>query len=426
MKIINCETFLNYKGTILFPIVKKQNQQLDIATAILILSERLSGNNDLLKLQQEILQDQLFLDTLDSYSHLPPEVQIDKTNQYFVQAFSKLESKYFKERLKDISDVCNMLKKIVLNVSMEFPTRECMLYVEEITPYEILHLPSNIKGLIIKNNSMQTHTSILLKERYIPFVNGVDLQDSLYKTCLFYNEQLIISPSSQQEKAYKTWCSNQQQSTQKTKLINLSSLNIPNIEFDGIGLFRTEMHALSLGYIPSEQEQYEYYKQLEIGKPVRLRLFDFGEDKQIDSSLERGFRYLKTHPDVLETQLRSILKCNCKDFEILIPMVTSVEDVLYIKSKINSICNEFGYLKVKVGCMIETPAAVFDLKRILQEVDFINIGTNDLTKYVFATTRENPEYHKEILQNILDYIIFEAQKNNIPYYVCGEIKSERT
>lgn len=425
MKIINCETFLDCMGIILFPIVEKKNQQIDITTAISILSERLSDNNDLLKLQREILQDQLFLDTLASFSHLSADLQIDKTNQYFAQAFSKLQSAYFQERLKDISDVCIMLKKIVLNVSMEFPTKECILYVEEITPYEILHLPNHIKGLIIKNNSMQTHTSILLKERYIPFVNGIELQDYLYKNCLFYDGKLIISPSDKQLKIYEEWCFNKKHAPQKVKLINLSSLNIPQFEFDGIGLFRTEMHALSLGYIPSEQEQYEYYKQLKIGKPVRLRLFDFGEDKQIDNSSERGFRYLKTHTDVLDTQLKSILKCNCEYFEILIPMVTSAEDVLYIKAKINNICNEFGYLKIKVGCMIETPSAVFDLKRILKEVDFINIGTNDLTKYVFATTRENPEYNKEVLQNILDYIIFESQKKNIPYYICGEIKSER-
>ena len=424
LKTFNCETFLYESGTIRFPKFRNSKSSLDIQHAISVLKEQLSGENRLLKLQKEILNDQLFLDTLASYSDLPAEEQISKTNLYFVQAFSKLESDYFQERLKDISDICNMLKKIVLNISVEYPSEPCILYVEEITPYEILHLPDNIRGIVIKNNSKQTHTSILLKEQGIPFVNDVDLSDFIYKYCVFFNNHLYVTPTTQILNEYTQYKENIKENTTSLKLINLSSLNFPKYPFDGIGLFRTEMRAIQLGYIPSEEEQYQYYKKLDIGKPVRIRLFDFGEDKKIDNNPERGFQYLKTHSSVLKEQLKSILRCNCENFGILIPMVISVEDVLFIKNMVNELCENFGYLKIKVGCMIETPSSVFGLEDIIKEVDFINIGTNDLTKYTFATSRENPQYNKEIFQNIIHYIINIANKHNVPYYVCGEIGLE--
>ena len=426
MKTIQCETFLSCYGTILFPTIQSSKQKLDINAAIAILMERLEGENRMLKLQQEILRDQLFLDTLQMYSSLAVEEQLEKTKQYFVEAFSQLSSPYFQERLKDIADICVMLKKIALNMSISYPSEDCILYVEELSPYDILHLPKNIKGIVLKNNSMQTHTSILLKEHYIPFVNGIDLHDCLYQKCLFFDNQLFLKPSTKVQNLFKEHQIKEQTMSKNLKLINLSSVNIPDVPFDGIGLFRTEMHALRLGYIPSLKEQHEYYKQLDIGKPVRIRLFDFGEDKQIDNSKERGLQYLKQNPDVLRTQLRSILMCNCNNFEILIPMVNSVEDVRFIKGIVNELCLEHGYTSLKIGCMIETPSAVFDLLRIIEEVDFINIGTNDLTRFVFATTRENPIYDNNVLGRVLDYIIEVAKKHEKPYYICGEIHLERT
>lgn len=420
-----CRTYSACIGKILFPTIQASKTKLDVQLAISILMENLKEDNRLLKIQQEILQDPLFLDALQRYSHLDIETQLDATREDFERTFSQLESEYFRERLKDISDVCMMLKRVALNMSISYPEEECILYVEEISPYDILHLPKNIKGLVIKNNSMQTHTSILLKEQYIPFANGVDLHDHLYKTCLFFDGKLYINPTELMIGSFMKYQSKLLEQTQFLKLINLSSTKIPSIRFDGIGLFRTEMYALQLGYIPSLEEQCAYYKQLDIGKMVRLRLFDFGDDKRVDNSPYRGFQYLKMNEPVLETQLKGILMCDCPNFEILIPMVTSVEDVRFIKDKVNQLCEKFGYKPLKIGCMIETPAAVFDLTRIIQEVDFINIGTNDLTKFTFATERECPVYDNEILEKVLDYIIGVAKEHEKPYYICGELYKER-
>ena len=137
MKTIQCETFLSCSGTILFPTIQSSKQKLDINVAISILMERLEGENRMLKLQQEILRDQLFLDTLQMYSSLAVEELLEKTKQYFVEAFSQLSSPYFQERLKDIADICVMLKKIALNMSISYPSEDCILYVEELSPYDI-------------------------------------------------------------------------------------------------------------------------------------------------------------------------------------------------------------------------------------------------------------------------------------------------
>ena len=98
---------------------------------------------------------------------------------------------------------------------------------------------------------------------------------------------------------------------------------------------------------------------------------------------------------------------------------------IFIKDKVNQLCEKFGYKPLNIGCMIEIPAAVFDLTRIIQEVDFINIGTNDLTKFTFATERECPVYDNKILEKVLDYIIGVAKEYEKPYYICGELYKER-
>jgi len=211
---------------------------------------------------------------------------------------------------------------------------------------------------------------------------------------------------------------------------------------DGIGLFRTEPFFLSAKHFPSDKEFAEFLLgslHSARGRHIDIRLLDIGADKnpiylhlppEPDPFLgRRGVRVLREYPDLLEAQLRAVLNVS-QQFRIgvLIPMVTTESDVVCVVELFHSVAAEMGIRELpRIGAMIETPAAALSVPSLKKHVDFLSIGSNDLTQYTMAAGRENPlvtEYfiddHPTILR-LIELVVRES--GDTPVSLCGELAS---
>jgi phosphoenolpyruvate-protein kinase (PTS system EI component) len=211
---------------------------------------------------------------------------------------------------------------------------------------------------------------------------------------------------------------------------------------DGIGLFRTEPFFLSAKHFPSDKEFAEFLLgslHSARGRHIDIRLLDIGADKnpiylhlppEPDPFLgRRGVRVLRAYPELLEAQLRAVLEVS-QQFRIgvLIPMVTTESDVVQVAELFHRLAAEMGIRELpRIGAMIETPAAALSVPSLKKHVDFLSIGSNDLTQYTMAAGRENPlvtEYfiddHPAILR-LIKLVVRES--GDTPVSLCGELAS---
>jgi phosphotransferase system enzyme I (PtsP) len=218
---------------------------------------------------------------------------------------------------------------------------------------------------------------------------------------------------------------------------------------EGIGLYRTEVPFMIREFFPSEQEQADTYrKQIEAfsPRPVTMRTLDIGGDKALpyfpineeNPFLGwRGIRVTLDHPEIFLVQVRAMLKAGegYDNLRIMLPMVTSVGEVEDASRQIDRAVRELqdeGYAikRPLVGVMVEVPAAVYQVRRFARRVDFISVGSNDLTQYLLAVDRNNPRvaglyvsYHPAVLK-ALQHIAREAHKEDVTVSICGEVASE--
>jgi len=219
---------------------------------------------------------------------------------------------------------------------------------------------------------------------------------------------------------------------------------------DGIGLFRTEFLYLERSEFPSEEEQYRLYRRVlerMNGQPTTLRLLDIGGDKalpyfQTPSEANpalgwRGIRITLRWRDLLRVQLRALLRASTAgDLRILMPMISSLEEVREVHKLFDEIRHQLsaqGYTTaddVPVGAMVEVPSALLELERIVREVDFVSVGTNDLVQYLLAVDRDNPwvsglyEPHHPAIVRALQHVADVSLKAKKSCSVCGEIASD--
>ncbi|MDQ4147212.1 MAG: phosphoenolpyruvate--protein phosphotransferase [Pseudomonadota bacterium] len=209
---------------------------------------------------------------------------------------------------------------------------------------------------------------------------------------------------------------------------------------DGIGLFRTEPFFLASKHFPSDEEFADfllYSLQPAKGRHTAVRLLDIGADKnpiylhlpsESDPFLgRRGVRLLLEYPDLLEAQLRAILKVSQQfRIEVVIPMVTTESDVVQVVQRFCTLADEMGISEMpRIGAMVETPAAALSISSLRKQVDFFSIGSNDLTQYTMAAGRENPmvtEYFRDDDPAILRLIeLVVRESGDTPVCLCGEL-----
>lgn len=400
----------------------------------------------------------------------------------------KTISNFSQDRRQDIISVFYRLIKNVEEIKSGFsPNRKTELEDEEkiedyilvgveIDPTQLLEIlqTKNIKGIVLEKGGSASHASVIAHQHGIPAIFAVkDLMKHTREDDIILmnaNEgRVIVNPDSKtlsffrvEKVKFETYRAQLLDILDKpTKTIDNKKcyimLNISDPYevsdentryYDGVGLFRTEFIVLNKGRFLSEEEQVEIYTSVAekfVGKPVIIRLLDIGGDKVFEKNLSeskpalgwRSIRILFSRKEELLKQLRAIIKSNVhKNLKILVPMVSSLEEVRkirhYFSVALEQLRNENVNINgdVPIGIMVEIPSVAVMIKEFLKESDFISIGTNDFTQYMLGVDRNNEtiaEYYEPLNPSVLKLIhhcIHLANKMGKFVSVCGEIAGD--
>lgn len=396
-----------------------------------------------------------------------------------VRAFSAMDDPYLSERATDIKDlgkrILQHLQEDNNGRQLDYP-ENAVLLADELTPAMLGLVPEGkLSGLISITGSGNSHAAILARSMGIPTVMGVvDLPYRRLNGAAVivdgYSGRVYINPSVELVQAFSRIVLDEKVVTDELRVlrdypaITKDGYRLPlwvntglaadvprSLEqgAEGIGLYRTEIPFMIRDSFPSEQEQLESYRtqlQAFAPLPVTMRTLDIGGDKALpyfpikeeNPSLGwRGIRVTLDHPEIFMVQVRAMLRASegLDNLRIMLPMVTSVSEVEEALRQIDRACEELreeGYQikKPPVGVMIEVPAAVYQTRRFARLVDFISVGSNDLTQYLLAVDRNNPRvaglyasYHPAVLK-ALDFIVHEAHKERKHVSICGEIAAD--
>jgi phosphotransferase system enzyme I (PtsI) len=480
---------------------KDIEQEIDRYRIALELSRK-----DLEKLQKESLEKGLSEVVAILGSHLEimkdplitggVEKRIRETNQNtefifyqlieeYRERFNHLKDPYFQERIRDIVDVSQRILgylRPLTRIKISEVPHNSIILAHELVPSETVEANvSLVSAFITATGGLTSHAAIVARAKGIPYVANVDVKQlkdlELHSLIVDGSHGLVIvNPSEKTLRKYQELKKSYQekdrllkeQSHLKGETIDGYEVRIfANLEnpkeidlvlkhgASGIGLFRSEYLFLSKKALPSEEEQFEVYKDMVKaldGKPLVIRIFDLGGDKTMALSKEhpdgkyfahlgselnpalgcRAIRFLLRYPEILESQLRAIVRASCfGEIHILIPMVSDVSEIRLVREKVFQIQEELKMSKpLPIGCMIEVPSSALMCDVIAGEADFLSIGTNDLVQYILAADRSNPHTselyfttHPSILRLIRMVVSF-ASTARKPLILCGEIAAD--
>jgi len=396
-----------------------------------------------------------------------------------IRTFRQMDNAYMSERAADVRDLG---VRVLTHLQQSQTDRvvypeDTILIGEELAAPHLADVPfENIRAMVSVRGTHNSHVAILGRAMGIPTVMGaVDLPwtelEGEHLIVDGYQGQIICQPSAQLLDVYQR-VSEEQQSLAK----DLEALrDEPNETLDGyhvslrvntglradtllsrdrgaegVGLFRTEIPFFLHDRFPSEEEQRKIYReQLEMFAPlpVTMRTLDIGGDKALpyfpineeNPFLGwRGIRITLDHPEIFIAQLRAMMRASIdlNNLHILLPMITNTSELDSAMALIHRVYDELtqeeGYKlhMPQVGAMIEVPAAVYQVKDFAKRADFLSVGTNDLTQYLLAVDRNNPQvaelyhsFHPSLL-HALRKIIADARDVNCPVTVCGELAGD--
>lgn len=401
-----------------------------------------------------------------------------ETVEEHARIFEDMEDSYLSERSDDLRDLG---RRILLRLQQEkasdrdYPS-DTVLVGDEISASMLAEVPpERLRGVVSVRGSRTSHVAILARALSIPCVMGVvDLPvarlDGKRIIADGYSGRVFVSPSAHVRKEFRRLASEEAALSSELKsLRELPSttpdgVNLPlfvntgllsditpslNSGAEGIGLYRTEFPFMIRDRFPSEEDQRLIYRQVLEGfapRPVTLRTLDVGGDKalpyfpiQEDNPFLgwRGIRITLDHPEIFLVQLRAMLSASqgLDNMQLLLPMVSDVSEVdeaLGLLHRAHSELLEEG-VEVRlppVGVMIEVPSSVYQAGAIARRVDFLSIGTNDLTQYLLAVDRNNSRVaelyeslHPAVLRAIMQ-VIEAGRKHHTPVSVCGEMAGD--
>ena len=412
---------------------------------------------------------------------LNAEAAIADTAEQFAAMFEAMDDTYMQARAADVKDVSRRLLDILAgNVAGGIASDEpVVLAADDLAPSETVQLDkSKILGFITAGGSGSSHTAILARTMGIPAIVGVGgaLKPEYAGRQVILDGatgNVVIDPDDMtRDKLMKKreeqlrlqrlleTLKGQPNVTKDGKSIRIycnigSPEDVHAVQVNdggGIGLFRSEFLYLNCEDYPTEDQQFQAYKQVLAdmdGKEVIIRTLDIGADKQIgyfnlpqEENPAMGMRALRiclTRPEVFRTQLRALYRASAfGKLRIMFPMVTNVWEVREAKRLCEEVKRDlkqegipYGE-DVEIGIMIETPAAVILSDRLAKEVDFFSVGTNDLTQYTLACDRQNNDlgrffdpHHPAVLR-MLKMVADNAHKNGIWVGICGELGADLT
>lgn len=396
----------------------------------------------------------------------------------YIRLFTEMEDPYLSERASDVRDIGRRLLMRLRQDSGD--TRvippNSILVGYEISASQLAEVPrERLAGVLSARDTGNSHVAILARALGVPAVMGVsDLPVSRMegKQLIIdgYAGRVFIAPTPAVRKEYRRLIREEAELTADLRLLRgvpaetadgvplylhantglLSDLNSSlDVGCDGIGLHRTEFPFMIRDRFPGEEEQSIIYRQVLEAlapRPVVLRTLDVGGDKplpyfpvnEVNPFLGwRGIRLTLDHPEIFLAQLRAMLRANVGigNLKIMFPMVSLAEEIdqalALLKRAHAELCDEGHAVELPpVGVMIEVPAAIFQIKCMMQRVDFVSIGTNDLTQYLLAVDRNNPrvaklydELHPAVL-NALQWLVQAVHQHGKPVSVCGSMAGD--
>ena len=408
------------------------------------------------------------------------EYAVATTGDNYAQMFSAMDDDYMRERAVDVRDISERLLTILNGeetgaVDADEPK---IIVAEDLAPSETVQLDKDkVLSFVTVKGSLNSHTAILARTMAIPaLVNtSVSLESEMDGRLgivdgadgTFYvdpDEETLAEMKKRQEedlsrKQLLLTLKGKENVTLDGQKVMLYA-NIGNIkdlatviqnDAGGIGLFRSEFIYLEKEDFPTEEEQFQIYRQVAqtmAGKRVIIRTLDIGADKQCDYfHMEheenpalgcRAIRICLTRPEIFKTQLRALFRASAfGKIAIMYPMITSVQEVRKIKEIVEEVKAELTSQGVEFGnpeqgIMIETPAAAIISDDLAKEVDFFSIGTNDLSQYTMAIDRQNPQldlffdpHHPAVLR-MISLVMENAHKAGIWAGICGELGADQS
>ena len=408
------------------------------------------------------------------------EYAVAATGDNFSQMFAAMDDDYMRERAADVKDISERLLTILSGKEDHTASAKepAIIIADDLAPSETVQLDKDmVLSFVTVHGSTNSHTAILARMMEIPALVGtkLPLDDTVDgKTGIVDGGDGKVYVDPDEETLLRMRKKQEEEQHRKELLLTLKGrenvtldgqkvmlyANIGNIkdlamvmqnDAGGIGLFRSEFIYLEKEDYPSEEEQFQIYKQAAetmAGKRVIIRSLDIGADKQcgyFDMEQEenpalgvRAIRICLTHPEVFKTQLRALFRASAfGNIAVMYPMITSIGEIRRIKGIVSEVKAELDaqgtpYGEPEQGIMIETPAAVLVSDMLAKEVDFFSIGTNDLTQYTLAIDRQNPKldefydaHHPAILR-MISMVVENAHKAGIWAGICGELGADET
>lgn len=408
------------------------------------------------------------------------EQAADNVCTMFYQIFSAADDELTRQRATDVSDIKTGLLKILLGVEeidIAKVEKGSILVACDFTPSMTSKInPKNVEGVIGEIGGVTSHSAIIARALGIPCILGVKDAASVIKTgdeliVDAVRGEIIVSPSADEKAEYMLL----KEQEQNERLMLKEYINKPTVTkggvkkavyaniakaedvhnavvngAEGIGLFRTEFLYMDRNQAPGEEEQFEAYSSVAKamgGREVIIRTLDVGGDKHIPYlEIEkeenpfmglRAIRYCLKNTELFKVQLRALLRAACYgNIKIMLPLVCTEDEVIKAKSLLEECKAELSaegkeYKKdIKLGIMVETPAAVLVAERLAAVSDFFSIGTNDLTGYTMAADRGNNEVsylynsNDPAVLKAIEITVKSAKRANIPVGMCGEAAAD--
>ncbi|WP_242360688.1 phosphoenolpyruvate--protein phosphotransferase [Limosilactobacillus antri] len=410
------------------------------------------------------------------------EEAVDTVTARFAQTLAQLTDPYLQERAGDVRDVAKRLLSHLLGRRLPdigAISQPVVLVAHEVTPSDTSQMDTRfIRGIVTDLGGRTSHAAIMARTLGIPAVVGTDhvtraTRDGQLVVVDGLQGTVVVEPSAVQVDRFTARAQElAQERTEWRQQVNAPSVSKDGQQFeisanignpndvaaavqqgaDGVGLFRSEFLYMGSDHLPTEDEQYQAYRQALVGmhgRPVVVRTLDIGGDKPLpylplprEMNPFLGYRAIRIclkHPEIFKTQLRALIRASAHGpLAIMFPMIGTIAELRAAKEIFNECRADLQTVQpglgddIKLGMMIEVPLAAINADRFAQEVDFFSIGTNDLIQYNFAADRGNDEvaYLYQPLNpaflGLVKHVIDAGHRHDTKVAMCGEMAGDST